>query len=105
MIPFFTMSREKHLLENVFLRILLVVFRGLGSVAMLLPPRAWGVPAGFLASTLLTAVLGFFLAGIMAGALKIPVLSFLGATWIGKTARAMLLAYGGYQVFGKWLGL
>ena len=47
----------------------------------------------------------FDLAGIMAGALRIPVLSFLGATWLGKTARAMLLAYGGYQVFGKWLGL
>ena len=47
----------------------------------------------------------FDLAGIMAGALKYPLLSFLGATWIGKTARAMLLAYGGYRIFGQWLGL
>ena len=47
----------------------------------------------------------FDLAGIMAGALKIPLISFLAATWTGKTARAMLLAYGGYRVFGEWLGL
>lgn len=47
----------------------------------------------------------FDLAGIMAGALKIPVLSFLAATWLGKTARALLLAYGGYRIFGQWLGL
>jgi membrane protein YqaA with SNARE-associated domain len=47
----------------------------------------------------------FDLAGIMAGALRIPVLSFLAATWLGKTARAILLAYGGYRIFGQWLGL
>lgn len=60
---------------------------------------------------LLFVVLGFIpnpffdLAGIMAGALKIPVLKFLVATWIGKTSRAILLAYGGYRIFGQWLGL
>jgi len=60
---------------------------------------------------LMFIVLGFIpnpffdLAGIMAGALKIPVLSFLAATWLGKTARALLLAYGGYRIFGQWLGL
>ena len=59
----------------------------------------------------LFTVLGFIpnplfdLAGIMAGALKIPVHKFLAAIWIGKAARALLLAYGGYQVFGRWLGL
>lgn len=46
----------------------------------------------------------FDLAGITAGALKIPVFKFLFATWFGKTARAILLAYGGYRVFGEWLG-
>lgn len=47
----------------------------------------------------------FDLAGIAAGALKIPVLSFLGATWVGKTLRAILFAYGGYNLFTRWLGL
>ncbi len=47
----------------------------------------------------------FDLAGIMAGALKIPVIKFLVATWFGKTARAILLAYGGYRIFGELLGL
>ena len=44
----------------------------------------------------------FDLAGIAAGALKIPVLKFLVATWVGKTARAILLAYGGAGVFSQW---
>ena len=47
----------------------------------------------------------FDLAGIISGALRIPVLLFLVATWIGKTLRAILLAYGGYGLFDRFLRL
>lgn len=47
----------------------------------------------------------FDLAGLAAGALRIPVLHFLGATWVGKTMRATLFAYGGYGIFSRWLNL
>lgn len=47
----------------------------------------------------------FDLAGIVSGALRIPVLYFLAATWIGKTLRAILLAYGGYGLFDRFLKL
>jgi len=46
----------------------------------------------------------FDLAGITAGALRIPVLAFLGATWVGKTARAILFALGGYGIFARLFG-
>lgn len=46
----------------------------------------------------------FDLAGITAGALRIPVLAFLAATWVGKTCRAILFAYGGYGIFARLLG-
>ncbi|NOX63643.1 MAG: hypothetical protein GXP42_17095 [Chloroflexi bacterium] len=44
----------------------------------------------------------FDLAGIVAGVLKFPMFSFLAATFVGKTLRAILLAYGGYGMFGNW---
>ncbi|NOZ50189.1 MAG: VTT domain-containing protein [Chloroflexi bacterium] len=46
----------------------------------------------------------FDIAGLTAGMLRIPVLHFLAATFVGKTLRAMLLAYGGASVLGHWLG-
>ena len=47
----------------------------------------------------------FDLAGITAGALGISVIRFFFAAWIGKTARAILLAYGGYGILGRWFGV
>lgn len=47
----------------------------------------------------------FDLAGIISGALRIPVLYFLFATWIGKTLRATMFAYGGYGFFDRYLKL
>ena len=47
----------------------------------------------------------FDLAGIISGALRIPVLAFLLATWIGKTLRATMFAYGGYGFFDRFLKL
>lgn len=43
----------------------------------------------------------FDLAGITAGVLRFPVFAFLGATFVGKTVRAILLAYGGYEVINR----
>jgi membrane protein YqaA with SNARE-associated domain len=47
----------------------------------------------------------FDLLGILAGGLRIPIVRFLLATWLGKTARALLLAFGGYRLLAKLLGL
>lgn len=47
----------------------------------------------------------FDLLGILAGGLRIPILRFLLATWLGKTARALLLAFGGYRILAGLLGL
>ncbi len=47
----------------------------------------------------------FDLAGMTAGVLRIPVLYFLAATWVGKTLRAILFAYGGYGFFDRLLKL
>ncbi|MCO6451597.1 MAG: VTT domain-containing protein [Caldilineales bacterium] len=46
----------------------------------------------------------FDVAGIVAGALRFPIYKFLAATFVGKTARAILLAYGGYELISRWLG-
>ncbi len=46
----------------------------------------------------------FDIAGITAGMLRIPVVHFLAATFVGKTLRAMMLAYGGASVLGRWFG-
>lgn len=47
----------------------------------------------------------FDLAGIIAGALGFRLRYFLLAVWIGKTSRALLLAYGGYSLLARWLNL
>ena len=47
----------------------------------------------------------FDIAGLTAGILRVPVLHFLAATFVGKTLRALILAYGGANVLGHWLGL
>ena len=46
----------------------------------------------------------FDIVGILAGALKMPVVKFLWGTFLGKFLRALLLAYGGYGVFVHLLG-
>jgi membrane protein YqaA with SNARE-associated domain len=43
----------------------------------------------------------FDMAGITAGALKMPVWRFLFWVWIGKLAKMMLIAYGGEAIM-KW---
>jgi membrane protein YqaA with SNARE-associated domain len=40
----------------------------------------------------------FDLAGIAAGALKIPVRRFLVTCWIGKTIKTVLFAFGGHRI-------
>jgi uncharacterized membrane protein YdjX (TVP38/TMEM64 family) len=47
----------------------------------------------------------FDLAGIIAGALGFRLRFFLLAVWVGKTLRALLLAYGGYSLLARWLNL
>jgi membrane protein YqaA with SNARE-associated domain len=46
----------------------------------------------------------FDLAGIAAGALKIPVSSFLLVCWIGKTIKTVLFALGGKALLFPFLG-
>jgi membrane protein YqaA with SNARE-associated domain len=45
----------------------------------------------------------FDMAGITAGALKMPVLRFLLWVWIGKLAKMMLIAYGGDAIMNWFL--
>jgi membrane protein YqaA with SNARE-associated domain len=45
----------------------------------------------------------FDMAGITAGALKMPVLRFLLWVWIGKLAKMMLIAYGGDAIMNWFM--
>jgi membrane protein YqaA with SNARE-associated domain len=45
----------------------------------------------------------FDMAGITAGALKMPVLRFLLWVWIGKLAKMMLIAYGGDAIINWFM--
>lgn len=47
----------------------------------------------------------FDLAGIIAGALGFRLRYFLLAVWVGKTTRALLLAYGGFRLLARWLNI
>jgi len=44
----------------------------------------------------------FDIVGIIAGALRMPVTKFLWGAFLGKFARALLLAYGGYGIFNHF---
>lgn len=46
----------------------------------------------------------FDFVGILAGALRMPVPKFLWGTFLGKLARSLLLAYGGYGIFNHFWG-
>ncbi|HEY80525.1 MAG TPA: DedA family protein [Anaerolineae bacterium] len=46
----------------------------------------------------------FDIVGIIAGALRMPVVKFLWGAFLGKFIRALLLAYGGYGVFNHFWG-
>ena len=45
----------------------------------------------------------FDLAGIAAGTLKIPILSFLFFTWIGKVLKMLLFAYAGATWLSRYI--
>jgi uncharacterized membrane protein YdjX (TVP38/TMEM64 family) len=45
----------------------------------------------------------FDLAGLIAGAMKMPVLKFLFWCWIGETVKMLIFAYAGYHVIDKFL--
>lgn len=45
----------------------------------------------------------FDIAGMVAGALRMPLWRYLLFSWLGKTAKMMLFAYGGATIMG-WLG-
>ena len=45
----------------------------------------------------------FDIAGMVAGALRMPLWRYLLFSWLGKTAKMMLFAYGGATIM-RWLG-
>jgi uncharacterized membrane protein YdjX (TVP38/TMEM64 family) len=67
--------------------------------------RAWMERRGFVTLLVLSAIPNpvFDMAGIAAGMLRFPVARFLLACWIGKTIKAVLIAYLGLLSVG-WLG-
>ncbi len=71
--------------------------------------QEWMEQRGFLTILVLSAIPNplFDLAGISAGMLHYPVTKFLVACWIGKTAKAIAIAYLGSGLFGAvapWFG-
>ena len=69
----------------------------------------WMRRRGFLTLLILSAIPNpfFDIAGITAGMLRFPVLKFLLACWLGKTAKALVLAHLGYlslDWISSWLG-
>jgi len=71
--------------------------------------QAWMERRGFVTIVVLAAIPNplFDLAGISAGALHYPVTKFLLACWLGKTAKALVIAGLGSGFFGAiapWLG-
>lgn len=71
--------------------------------------QAWMERRGFLTILVLSAIPNplFDLAGISAGMLHYPVLKFLAACWIGKTIKAVAIAYLGsglFDVIAPWFG-
>jgi len=71
--------------------------------------KDWMRRRGFLTLFVLSAIPNplFDLAGIAAGALRYPVWRFLAACWLGKTSKALILAYLGSFSVGlieRWWG-
>ena len=66
--------------------------------------RRWMQRRGFVTILVLSAIPNplFDLAGITAGALHMPVWEFLIACWLGKTLKALVIAWLGWQS-GQWL--
>ncbi len=46
----------------------------------------------------------FDVAGLVGGSMSFPVWKFLGATWLGKTLKALIFAWGGYHSLNWFLG-
>jgi len=65
----------------------------------------WMRRYGMLPIILLAAIPNpvFDVAGIAAGALRIPLFKFLFWCWVGETLKMLFLAYGGSWSLGRWL--
>jgi len=68
--------------------------------------KPWIERRGFLTVFVLSAIPNplFDLAGIAAGMVRFPVTKFLIACWLGKTLKALVIAYLGKLSIG-WFGL
>jgi len=64
--------------------------------------KRWGV--WFIMALAFIPNPAFDIVGIIAGALRMPVPKFLWGAFLGKFARALLLAYGSYGVFNHFWG-
>ncbi len=66
--------------------------------------EGWMRKNGFLTVFVLSAIPNpvFDMAGVIAGALKMPVLKFLGSCWLGETIKMLIFSFAGSAVINRF---